>query len=678
MKFTRLTLCFVAFTVPIVVMPVSAWAEPTSELGKLSLEDLMQVEVTSVSKKPQRLANVAAAVHVISAEDIHLSGANSLPEVLRLSPGIDATQFSGNRWAISARGFAELFAEKLLVLVDGRNAFNPIFSGVTWQDFQFPLEDIERIEVIRGPAAAIWGSNGMNGVINIITKSAASTQGGQGVIGGGTVEGSYGRVRWGGQNADGDLFYRLYGSAQHANEKDAPASLGGGSGHDANGHAAAGFRIDGYLDGGVHWDMSADFYRNRSDAMAYMHRASGTTIDQQTERHRGTTLRGRFEKGLTNGGNLQFQAAYAQSELSIPYAITDQRDTFDLDMQHRFRLGGRQEVVWGANYRVSSDTITPGLVMSMNTPSRRMSYLGLFAQDEITLEERLRLTLGLRADHNQISGWDTQPTARLSWNFQPTQTLWGGLSRAARAPSRGDSGFNRNLAFIPGNLGGFVPNTLVVLRSNDAQESEKLKAAEIGLRSQWAPTLSTDLVAFTHRYENMLRTNGSTTTVPGFPLTVVNVEIRNGGEMTLNGIELTTDWRFAPAWRAQLAQTWNHVSEVSTVPTVDASGTVPNSITSLRLSWTPRSNITVDAWLRHTTARPAVPTHLQLERRSFSGLDLRLAWRPQKALELSLTGQNLNSGACDALKGLNIVASNADVIPTCQPRSLAGQLRIDF
>ena len=676
MKIAHFTLWLAASALPLAPALTLA-ADATRDVGQLSLEDLMQVEVTSVSKKPQRLANVAAAVHVIGAEDIRLSGANSLPEVLRLAPGIDATRFSGNRWAVSARGFAEVFAEKLLVLVDGRNAFNPAFSGVSWQDFQFPLEDIERIEVIRGPAAAIWGSNGMNGVINIITKSAASTQGGQAVIGTGTVEGGYGRIRWGAQNADASLFYRVYGSTQHANHQDAPASVGGGNGHDAYGHDAAGFRLDGYLAGGARWDMSADFFRNRSDGMAYMHQAGGTSIDQQTERHRGTALRGRYEKTLADGGNLQLQAAYVHSDLSVPYVFTDDRDTFDLDLQHRFRLGERQELIWGANYRVSSDTISPGLVMSMNNPSRRMSYLGLFAQDEVGLAEHLRLTLGLRADHNPISGWDSQPTARLSWNLQANQTLWGALSSAARAPSRVDSGFNRNFAYIPGAPVFFVPNTLVVLRSNDDQESERLKAAEIGLRSQWAPTLSTDLVAFRHRYENLLRTNGSTTIVPGFPLTVVNVEVRNGGEMTLNGVELTTDWRFDPAWRVQLAQTWNHVTDVGTL-TVDPSGTVPSSITSLRVSWAPASSVNVDAWLRHTAARPAVPTHIQLERQAFSGFDLRLAWRPKKALELSLTGQNLNKGTCDALAGLSLVASNSDVIATCQPRSLVGQVRIDF
>ncbi|MDD2711702.1 MAG: TonB-dependent receptor plug domain-containing protein, partial [Simplicispira sp.] len=236
---------------------INVGAGTPDDTVQLSLEDLMQVEVTSVSKKPQKLAHVAASVHVIHADDIHRSGANSLAEVLRLAPGMDATRLSGNRWAISARGFAELFAEKLLVLVDGRSAFNPAFSGVSWQDFQFPLEDIERIEVIRGPAASIWGSNGMNGVINIISKSAASTQGGAAVIGTGTVEGRYGRARWGGVNASGNVFYRVYGSTQRARAQDAVPGLGGGNGQDAHGHQAAGLRVDGYLEDGARWDISA-------------------------------------------------------------------------------------------------------------------------------------------------------------------------------------------------------------------------------------------------------------------------------------------------------------------------------------------------------------------------------------------------------------------------------------
>ncbi|MBU3898694.1 MAG: TonB-dependent receptor [Gammaproteobacteria bacterium] len=676
MKFTAFIHGFSASALTLLAVPALA-VDGTEKVAQLSLEDLMKIEVTSVSKKPQRLAHVAAAVHVISAEDIRLSGANSIAEVLRLAPGMDATRFSANRWSASARGFAELLADKLLVLVDGRNAFNPAFSGVMWQDFQFPLEDIERIEVIRGPAAAIWGSNGMNGVINIITRSAASTPGGLAVLGTSTLDESYGRVRWGGQNADGSLFYRVYGSTQHASAQRAPASLGGGSGQDAYGTESAGLRLDGYLAAGARWDMSADFFSNHSDGLALMHQASGTTIDQQTERHRGTTLRARYEKGMDGGGNLQFQGAYAQTTLRIPYVMTDERNTVDLDMQHRFQMGKQQELVWGINYRLSSDTITPGLVMHMDTPSRRMNYLGLFAQDEINLADTWRLTLGLRMDRNPISGWDAQPTARLSWNLQPNQTIWGALSKAARAPSRADAGFNRNLAYIPGTLASYVPNTLLVLHGAEDLRSEQLKAAELGLRSQWASALSTDLVLFTHRYDQLLRTAGQMTPVPGFPLTVVNIDIGNGGAMTVNGAELAADWRINPAWRLQLAQTWNSVTQDSTV-TPDPTGTLPKSITSLRLSWTPASRINIDAWLRHTGARPGVPSHTQLQRNAFSGFDLRLGWTPRKNMAWSLVGQNLNQGSCDALSGSALVASNTGAIPSCQPRSLLAQLRLEF
>jgi iron complex outermembrane receptor protein len=329
-------------------------------------------------------------------------------------------------------------------------------------------------------------------------------------------------------------------------------------------------------------------------------------------------------------------------------------------------------VVWGANYRLSSDTISATPVMWMNTGSRRMSYVGLFAQDEISLAETLRLTLGLRADHNPISGWDTQPTARLSWNLQANHTLWGALSKAARAPSRADSGFNRNLAF----------NGPVLIRMHSAEEqgSEHLKAAEVGLRSQWAPSLSTDVVVFNHRYDNLLRTaTGTPTWLAGtFSPMVFIQEIANGGEMTLRGAELSADWRIDPAWRLQLAQTWNDVTHVGAVE-IAPSASVPNSISSLRLSWTPASSVNVDAWLRRTSGRTGMPNQPYDDRRNaFSEFDLRVAWRPQKALELSLTGQNLNNGTCDALAGVTLASSNTGLIPTCQPRSLTGQVRIDF
>ena len=648
----------------------AAGGEPVA-LGDLSLEDLMQYEVTSVSKKPQRLANVAAAVHVISAEDIRLSGANSIPEALRLAPGIDATRVSGNRWSVSARGSTDLFANKLLVMVDGRNAFNPAFSGVVWQDFLFPIEDIERIEVIRGPAAAVWGSNGVNGVINIITRSAASTPGTQIVAGAGKTEGEFARARWGGSS--GDLYYRTYVSTQRASSQQAIESLGGGNGNDAYGHNAVGLRLDGYLSNGARWDMSADFYENRGDGTAYFAAATGLSLRQFKEKHRGITLRARYEKSLADGGNLQLQGGYVHSTLQIPYMLTDQRDTLDLDMQHRIRLGEVHDVIWGINGRLSQDTDTATAAMSLNTPSRRLSYYGLSAQDEIRVKDTVHLTLGMRLDHSEMTGWATQPTARLSWNLQPSHTLWGSLSKASRAPSRGERGFNFNQNYI---AGAPVPNTLVVLHGDENFGNERLKAAEIGLRSQWAPSLSTDAVVFDHRYDNLRSAGAPTIDASGFPLIISNIPIINGDKAQLTGLELSADWRISSAWRMQWAQTWNNPIRIDT-SAVDISGQIPRQLSSLRVFWSPTATINVDAWLRRTAERPA-PLNPDLMRNAFSSIDLRVAWRPKKDMELSLTGQNLQDRQCAAYSGRTFVRENINIVPTCQPRNLVAQARVEF
>ena len=240
----------------------TAMAQTASNADEQSLQNLMQVEVSSVAKKPQRLANVAASIFVISAEDIRLSGANSIPEVLRLAPGIDATRLSGNRWAVSARGFADRLANKLLVLIDGRTVYSVAFSGVIWEQVQIPLEDIERIEVVRGPGASVWGSNAVNGVINIITRSAAATQGGQATLGGGTLDGKYGRVGWGSSDPAHDVYYRVYGTAQNAATQRAPYAVG----DDTWTNRAAGFRLDGYSGAGTHWDVSTDYAGAKGDS----------------------------------------------------------------------------------------------------------------------------------------------------------------------------------------------------------------------------------------------------------------------------------------------------------------------------------------------------------------------------------------------------------------------------
>lgn len=654
--------------------------ERADNLGNFSLEDLMQVEVTSVSKKPQKLANVAAAVYVISSEDIRTSGASSLPEVLRLAPGIDATRISGNRWAVSIRGFASRLSNKLLVLVDGRNAYTPSFSGVIWEDFQFPLEDVERIEVIRGPSAAVWGSNGVNGVINIITKSAAATQGGQAVLGGGNVDGTYGRMRWGGQNADGSVLYRVYGATQRANSQKA---LVGGDGQDSYRSESVGFRIDAYLESGAHWDVSGDARSVRADVVNTFSLPNLFIISPGRENNNGQTLRARYTQPTQAGGNLQIQAAYAHNNYNMGVLFAEVRDTLDLDVQHRRRLGDRHDIVMGGTYRVSSDRIPPTPLVAMDEVVRRTSNYGLFVQDEITLAEDWRLTLGLRMDHNEFTAWEAQPDARLSWHLASNHTLWGTVSQAARAPSRGEHGITTNSAEGRTTLapGLSVPNVLHI--QNAGNLSERLNASQIGLRSQWTPALSTDAVLFSHKYDRLGIGNiTAASVVPhmvGPLVDYLNVYIPyvNIGEITLNGAEFSMDWRPAPHWYLRLAQTWQSIAHANAA-VAETVAVIPSQITSLHASWTPTSQIDVNLWLRRTGARPGNFLPYVAPRNAFSGIDLSISWRPQKNLEFSLIGQNLNNGACDAYAGIIGAEVLPKLQPTCAPRSLSGQMRLTF
>lgn len=647
----------------------------TTPVGELSLEDLMQVEVTSVSKKPQRLAHVAASIFVITAEDIRLSGANSIPEALRLAPGVDATRVSGNRWAVSIRGFSDRLANKLQVLVDGRSVFNPAFSGVLWEQLQFPMEDIERIEVIRGPGATVWGSNAVNGVVNIITRSAAATQGVQAVAGGGTVDGAYGRARFGGSNLDQDLYYRAYGAVQNGSMQRAPY----GAGADDWKNRSAGFRIDGYAAGGSRWDVSADFAEGHGESRTILVNPGATLSGRVPEDHSSVALRGRVEQKLDDGANVQLQATLSKNDYRVAGLANDQRTTFDIGLQHRLAVGTRHDVVWGGEFRVSSDTLVSSDLMVADEPSRTLSYYSLFGQDEILMTDALRLTLGLRMDHSPFTGWASQPTARLSWNLKPTQTLWAAASRAVRAPSRSESGLT--LTYLGGvqTVPGIGPVPLVYhVRSNGSFQNEVLQAYELGLRSQWAPTLSTDITVFSHQYNN-LRTPGTPDiSYLGLPFAInVTSPIANGGALTLNGVEMSGDWRPLKDWRFQLAHTYNDVGSLDAGQALATSLVLPENITSARASWAPTSRTSVDFWWRYTSARSS-PGNTLLVRNAYSSIDMRLGWKPRKDLELSLIGQNLNDGACQAIEGLALAAEVTGTVLTCMPRTLNVQARLDF
>jgi iron complex outermembrane receptor protein len=521
----------------------------------------------------------------------------------------------------------------------------------------------------------------VNGVINIITKSAAATQGGQFVIGGGNVEGTYGRVRWGGQNADGSVLYRVYGSKQNANSQNA---IYGGDGMDAYHTEAAGFRVDGYLSGGARWDVSGDFYSARSDLVTTFSLPNTVFANPGTESHDGQTLRGRYIQSLSHGGDLQIQVAYAHANLTMGELLADRRETFDIDVHHLFKLGERHDIVWGGGYRLSRDNMPVTLMVWENETSRRTGSYGIFGQDEITLAENWRLTLGLRMDHNEFTGWEKQPDARLSWHLSPAHTLWGALSKTSRAPSRGEQGIN--FSYMEGTTtlgpGPTVPNVLRVL--NQGQYSEKLKATQVGLRSQWAPALTTDAVLFSHRYDRVGAFDpGAVRFVPhqvGTYIDYVDIYLPyvNLGELTLNGAELSMDWHPAQSWYLRMSQTWQSVVSSSELMWVEGSGIVPHQTTSLHASWAPTSATNVSLWLRHMDERPGSIGILVDARRAYNSVDLSATWKLQKYLEISLVGQNLNDGACDAYADIPDAKTFPMLLPTCTPRSLSAQLRMNF
>lgn len=671
----RRSLCLLG----LLLLTMTVQAQTASRSDEQSLEDLMQVEVSSVAKKPQRLANVAASIFVITAEDIRLSGANSIPEVLQLAPGIDASRLSGNRWSVSVRGFANRLANKLLVLVDGRTMFNPGFSGVLWESLQIPMGAIERIEVVRGPGASVWGSNAVNGVINIITKSAAATQGGQATFGDGTLEGQYGRLRWGGRDAERDLYYRAYATAQTAVLQRAPY----GPGHENWTNQATGFRLDGYGTGGTRWDVSTDYADVNGDSTT-VYIAPGANPDGRVMEHnRSLSVRARIEQKQDNGASLQLQTSVSSTVNQIAGFSNYRSTNAELGLQRRLPVGQSQDVILGGEYRVSSDTIPPNALTAFDQVARTLSYYSLFAQDELLLADTVHFTLGLRMDHSPYTGWEAQPTARLSWNLLPIQTLWGSASKAVRAPSRGEIGLNLSFLGVTQTIPGL--GTLPVLnqlRSTPDFHSEHLQALELGLRSQWHPMLSTDVSVFSHHYTDLRMAGLPVVTLASgmtAPLLEVTTPIMNGGELTLNGFELSSDWHARKDLRLQLSYTYNDVAHLNTAMAAASNLVLPSTIASLRAAWIPPvAHTNVDLWWRYTGTRHS-PTEPQAARNGFASIDVRLGWKPRKDLELSLTGQNINNGACHALTGIPMASDvTTGTVASCLPRLVTLQALFAF
>ncbi|HLY11933.1 MAG TPA: TonB-dependent receptor, partial [Planctomycetota bacterium] len=464
------------------------------DLSDLSLEDLMKVEITSVSKSEHSLMDTPAAVTVIRGEDLRRTGVTSIPEALRLVPGLSVARLSSSKWLVASRGFSDLFSDKLLVLIDGRSVYTPLFSGVFWPAQDVDLEDVDRIEVIRGPGSSVWGANAVNGVINIITKKAKDTQGGRVTAGAGSQERAFGSARWGGMIGD-DLAYRVYGKS---------FSRGSGVGVDDDWEGSqGGFRFDWTPKPSDSVTFQGDYYQVLTDGTQTIFDTTSpfSFVTNKATDYSGGNLILRWEHELAPESKLRAQFYYDHSEYRQP-VIQELRDTLDFDVQLQTRAFWGQQLTWGVGYRWSQSDVhnTPSAALK---ETRKISEISsAFLQDEIPLADTVKLTIGSKFEYNNYTGFEIEPGLRLSWRPAENHSVWFSIARAVRTPSQADD----NLAYVYTNLQPTVPPTLIRVTGNHDFESETMNALELGYRVQPLDSVTLDIATFRNQY-NDLRTS---------------------------------------------------------------------------------------------------------------------------------------------------------------------------
>ncbi len=620
---------------------VEAWDDGLPEdLTNLDLEDLLGIKVTSVSKRVQKLSDAAAAIFVISREDIRRSGATSIPDVLRMVPGIEVARIDASKWAVTCRGFNGRFANKLLVLIDGRSIYVPLFSGVFWEAQDVMLEDVERIEVIRGPGASLWGANAVNGVINIITKSARDTQGGLVSTGGGTEERGFGSARYGsrlGEHTYGRVYARYF-------DRDNFQEASGQSAPDDWKSFRTGFRIDHASIPDDTLVFQGDFFRTDAGAAYYF---PDFAPPYQTRIHEEGRFDGgdailRWSHAFSESSDMVLQTYYNHDGLD-DIVLGERRDTFDMDFQHQFRLLPDHRIIWGLGYRFTSSRTRSSAIVDLDPDNRQDHLLSAFVQDEIDLiSDRLRMIAGSKFEHNDYTGFEVQPTLRLLWTPYSRHSLWVAVSRAVRTPSQAQSDIRFIQAILPPDPFSRLP-ALVRVEGNSDVLSEELTAFELGHRFQITDRLSMDATAFYNIYDN-LGTNemtGVTLEPDPVPHWVVPLQSANRMSGDTHGLELSIEWQASRWWKLLAAYTYldlrleadENSSDTFTERIVEAGS--PGHQFSLR-SWTSLPyNLELDLWLRFVNELPA------LDIPGYVTLDARLGWRPRKDMEISIVGRNL-------------------------------------
>jgi len=609
-------------------------ASADSDLTELSLEELMNIDVTSVSKKAEPLSGAAAAVYVLTGDEIRRSGATTIPDALRLVPGMFVHNIDSSKWAVTPRDWPVRYANRLLVLIDGRTIYTPLFAGVYWEHHDLIFDDIDRIEVIRGPGATLWGANAVDGVINIITKSAKDTQGGLVTLGGGTEEKRFGEVRYGGQVGE-HAWYRIWAKSF---DRDGFANAAGDDTNDDWSVTHGGFRVD--------WDLSetdtltiqGDSFDGRigQTVLVLVPTAPFMMPLEDTMNVTGGNLLARWCRVFDEDSDLALQV-YLDQFKHDEYMTAEKRDTGDIDFQHRFRPSDRHELVWGLRYRRSADDVRGSYGLFWDPAERTDDLYSAFVQDEITLTpDLLSLTVGSKFEHNVYTGFEYQPSARIAYTPSPRRTLWAAVSRAVRVPDRSSEDVSMTTLADPAS------GTFGRVLGNHELKSEELLALELGYRVQPADRVSFDMAGYFHDLDNLI---GSAPGQPfvetdsGSPRMVIPLYTVNEMDVSIYGVELAANCNPTEHWR--LRSGYAHMEYDIDRARGPASPSYPvdklfaPNTAFVHSSADLGSSVQFDLVVRYVDQIPAIDVDSYVE------LDSRLAWKPTAYLELFVAGRNL-------------------------------------
>jgi iron complex outermembrane recepter protein len=665
-KLINSLICFAGLTATAVAQ------SPATDLANTSLEDLLSIEVTSVSKKEEKLFQTAAAVYVITQEEIRRSGLTSIPELMRLAPGVQVARIDGTKWAISARGFNGRLANKLLVLINGRSVYSPETSGVYWEVQDLLLEDIERIEVIRGPGGTLWGANAVNGVINIITKSTSETR--EGLLTAGTGSEDRGSVSFRfGDNLGDRASYRVFG--KYFDRRELVDAVGRGA-NDAQKLGRVGARTEWHPTERDHLTLEGDIYQTNlhENPTAVSPADPFAPFTPKSGSFSGGHVMGRWERSLSKGSDMALQVYYDRFSREI-FELTDDIGTFDVDFQHHAVLGKRNNVVWGFGYRLVSHRAKEDSTMpfQFNPTAKTVQLFSGFAQDEINLvQDRLRLILGVKVEQNYLSGVEAQPSARLSWAPGRNQAAWAAVSRAVRTPVRGQQDLRVHFEAFPGP--GGLPIITAVLGS-ETPKSEVLLAYELGYRVQPHRKLSLDVATFYNTYDRL------NSYEPGSPLFVnepsphllVPIFFGNlmrgetfGLEAAVN-LDVHRRWKIRGSYSFLRVQLHRDATSVDTVSEIAGEGADPEHQFQIHSYLNLWRNINSD------TALYRVSRLTSQEVPGYTRIDSRLGWHMRENVEVSGGVQNLLDSRHAESNGIDI-----SVVPSQVRRSVFGRVSFRF